>query len=96
MQGLRGVGGFAQVLEPDAGLLFPLLDVGPAVGRKDEGDAVASPLADDVGLVFGADVGGVFLALLVEHGRNGLVCGLGLDDGNELHADEQGVVGKAV
>lgn len=56
VQGLRSVGLFAQVLEPDAGLFFPLLDVGPAVGRKDEGDAVASPLVDDVGLVFGADV----------------------------------------
>ena len=56
VQGLRGVGLFAQVLKPDAGLFFPLLDVGPAVGRKDEGHAIAVPLLDDVGLVFGADV----------------------------------------
>ena len=100
-QGVRDVHGVAQVLEPDAGFLLVLLEVGAAVRREDERDAVGGGLLAAVGrLRVGGEAlregrSGVAFRLAVEDARDVAVARLGLDDGDELQAAEEGVVRRA-
>ena len=101
-QGVRDVHGVAQVLEPDAGFLLVLLEVGAAVRREDEGDAAGGWLLAAVGgLRVGGDAvrfagrGGVAFRLAVEDARDVAVACLGFDDGDEPQAAEEGVVRRA-
>ena len=85
----------AQVQKPDAALGLKLAKVGLAVRREGEGDPVLAPGADLIGGILAADVTGIVLALVVDHGGDVLVRGFRLDDRHHLKVHKEDVVGEA-
>lgn len=92
-EGFAGVGGAAEVTEPDAGFGFELFEVGAGVGGEDEGDE------EFVGVELGGggvELDGAGVALgLVDGGGDVAVAAFGFDDGDAAGAEEEGVIGGA-
>jgi len=84
------------ILKPDAGFLLILPDIGSAVGCKDKGYTEAAPLSDGIGQMILADMAGIVLALMVEHGGDILMNGLGFNDAHKTRPHKQGIVGKSL
>ena len=95
-QGLGGVVRLPHIPEPDAACHPALADKGSSVGSKEQGYLVVPPLAHQVFPVLVSDVGGVFPALIVQHGADVLEPPFGLDDPHQLFAHKQGVIGPAL
>ena len=70
MQSLGGICSTTQIQIPDAGFGFDLLQIFTAIGSKNKGDFICTPLADNVVLMFSFNTLGIFLALVVNYRRN--------------------------
>ena len=85
-----------QIQTPNARFGFNLLQILSAIGSKNKGNFVCTPLVYDVLLMFSFDSLGIFLALMVNDGRNINSRFLSFHYTNELQPDEQCIVCVAV
>ena len=92
LQSLGGICSTTQIQTPDTGFGFDLLQIFTAIGSKNKGDFICTPLADNVVLMFSFNTLGIFLALVVNYRRNvnsGFLC---FHDAHELQSHKQSII----